>query len=178
LTWQVPVRTAAGEPAPTITGYRIYGRELRSSVPSASPEELPQGKPESHAALLASAESNNYRDTSVVFDHTYVYMVRSVIQVEGDELESSDSQPVKVIPHDTFPPPSAGPRRRLAAWLGPGTVLIDLSWSINLETDLAAIASIEVSRRAQGASLSRRNCCPRPRFVIGLYSPADAIGTP
>src|SRR6267143_4300829 len=74
LTWPVPVRTAAGEPAPTITGYRIYRRELRSSVPSASPEELPQGKPESHAALLASAESNNYRDTSVVFDHTYVYI--------------------------------------------------------------------------------------------------------
>ena len=138
LAWPVPVRAAAGEPVPTITGYRIYRRELRSSVPSASSEELPQSKPESHAALLASAESNNYRDTSVVFDHTYVYILRSVIQVEGDELESSDSQPVKVIPHDTFPP--APPQDLVAALLpglAPGTLLVDLSWSINLETDLA-----------------------------------------
>src|SRR6266404_3857629 len=89
LTWPVPVRAAAGEPVPTITGYRIYRSEIHPSAPSSSPEELPQGKPESRAALLASSETNNYRDTSVVFDHTYFYMVRSVMQVEGVELESS-----------------------------------------------------------------------------------------
>jgi hypothetical protein len=138
LTWPVPARTAAGEPAPAITGYRVYRREIHPSAPSSSPEDLPQGKPESHATLLASSESNNYRDTSVVFDHPYVYIVRSVIQVEGDELESSDSQPVKVAPHDTFPPaPPQGLVAALLPGLAPGTVLVDLSWSINLETDLA-----------------------------------------
>jgi hypothetical protein len=138
LTWPVPASTAAGEPAPAITGYRVYRREIHPSAPSSSPEDLPQGKPESHATLLASSESNNYRDTSVVFDHPYVYIVRSVIQVEGDELESSDSQPVKVAPHDTFPPaPPQGLVAALLPGLAPGTVLVDLSWSINLETDLA-----------------------------------------
>src|SRR5229473_8535215 len=78
LTWPVPAGTAAGEPVSTISGYRIYRSEIHPFAPSSSPQDLPQGKPESHAALLASSESNNYRDTSDVFDHTYVYIVRSV----------------------------------------------------------------------------------------------------
>jgi len=138
LTWPVPARTAAGEPVSTITDYRIYRLEIHPSAPSSSPEDLPQGKPESHAALLASSESNSYRDTSFVFEHTYLYTVRSAIQGEGEELESSDSQPVTVTPRDTFPP--APPQDLVAALLPglePGTVFVDLSWSINLETDLA-----------------------------------------
>jgi hypothetical protein len=138
LSWPAPVGTAAGDPIPTITGYRIYRAEIHPSAPSSSPQDLPPGKPGSHAALLASSETNRYRDTSVVFDHTYVYTVRSVIRVEGVELESSDSQSVTVTPRDVFPP--AAPQGLVAALLpgsAPGTVLVDLSWSINLETDLA-----------------------------------------
>ena len=96
------------------------------------------GQPETHAALLASSEISSYRDTSVVFDHTYVYTVRSVIQIGGKELESSDSQPVTFTPRDIFPP--AAPHGLVAALLpgaAPGTVVVDLSWSSNLETDLA-----------------------------------------
>jgi hypothetical protein len=138
LSWPVPAVTAAGEPVTTITGYRIYRSETNRAAAGSTPQELPQGKPEVHAALLASSETNHYRDTSVVFDHTYVYLVRSVIQVEGTELESSDSQPVSVTPRDIFPP--AAPQGLVAAVLPgttAGTVLVDLSWSINLETDLA-----------------------------------------
>ena len=138
LTWPVPARTAAGEPVSIITDYRIYRLEIHPSAPSLSPEDLPQGKPESHAALLASSESNSYRDTSFVFEHTYLYTVRSAIQGEGEELESSDSQPVTVTPHDTFPPvPPQGLVAASLPGLAPGAVLVDLSWSINLETDLA-----------------------------------------
>jgi hypothetical protein len=163
LTWPVPARIAAGEPAPAITGYRIYRRELHSSAPSSSPEELPQSKPESHIALLASSESNNYRDTSVVFDHTYVYIVRSVIQVEGDELESSDSQPVAVTPHDTFPP--ASPQGLVAALLpgpAPSTVLVDLSWSINLETDLAGYRVYRSEQEGTRGQLVTPDLLPTP----------------
>ncbi len=138
LTWPAPSGTASGEPVPTINGYRIYRSEIHPAAPASPPQELPPGKPESHAALLASSETNSYRDTSVVFDHTYVYTVRSVVQVEGNELESSDSQPVTVTPRDIFPP--AAPQGLVAALLpgaAPGTVLVDLSWSINLETNLA-----------------------------------------
>jgi len=138
LTWPVPANAAAAESAPAITGYRVYRTEIHPSAATPSPRAVPQGKVESNAAPLASTETNSYRDTTFVFDQTYVYVVRSVIQVEGQELESSDSQPVTVTPRDTFPP--AAPQGIVAALLpgaAPGTVLVELSWSINLETDLA-----------------------------------------
>jgi len=137
LTWPVPTATAAGEPVSTITGYRIYRSEIHPEVPSSPPQELPPGKPEARPAPLGFSETNSYRDASVVFDHTYVYTVRSVVGVDGNELGSSDSQPVTVTPRDTFPP--AAPQGLVAAMLrgaAPGTVVVDLSWSINLETDL------------------------------------------
>jgi hypothetical protein len=163
LTWPVPARTAAAKPVSTITGYRIYRSEIHPSAPASSPEDLPQGRPESHAALLASSESNNYRDTSFVFEHTYVYIVRSVIQVEGDELESSDSQPVTVTPHDTFPPaPPQGLVAALLPGLATGTVLVDLSWSINLETDLAGYRVYRTEQEGTRGQLVTPELLPTP----------------
>jgi hypothetical protein len=163
LTWPVPARTAAAEPVSTITGYRICRSEIHPSAPTSSPEDLPQGRPESHAALLASSESNNYRDTSFVFEHTYVYIVRSVIQVEGDELESSDSQPVTVTPHDTFPPaPPQGLVAALLPGLATGTVVVDLSWSINLETDLAGYRVYRTEQEGTRGQLVTPELLPTP----------------
>ena len=138
LTWAAPTVTAAGEPVSNIKGYRIYRAEIHPEVPPSSPQGLPPGKPEPNPALLAFSETDSYRDTSIVFDHTYVYTVRSAVQVDGNELESSDSQPATVTPRDIFPP--AAPQGLVAAVLPgatPGTGVVDLSWSINLETDLA-----------------------------------------
>jgi fibronectin type 3 domain-containing protein len=138
LTWPVSAATAAGEPVTAIASYKIYRAETHPAAVASSRQDLPQDKPEAHPALLASSETNTYRDSSMVFDHTYVYVVRSVIQVDSSELESSDSAPVTVTPRDTFPP--APPQGLVAALLpgpAPGKALVDLSWSINLETDLA-----------------------------------------
>jgi len=162
LSWPAPA-SAAGEPASAITEYRIYRSEIHPAAPASRPQELPAGKPESHAALLASSETNSYRDTSVVYDHTYVYIVRSVIRVEGKEVESSDSQPVTVTPRDIFPP--AAPQGLVAALLpgaAPGTVLVDLSWSINLETDLGGYRVYRSEQEGTRGQLVLADLLPTP----------------
>ncbi len=163
LTWPVPAATAAGEPVTTISSYKIYRSETHPAEAGAPPQDLLPGKLEAHPALLASSETNSFRDASMVFDHTYVYLVRSVIQVEGNELESSDSQPVTVTPHDTFPP--AVPQGLVAAVLPgatSGTVLVDLSWSINLETDLAGYHVYRSEQEGTRGQLVTPDLLPTP----------------
>ena len=163
LTWPVPAATAAGELVTTISSYKIYRSETHPAEAGALPRDLLPGKLEAHPALLASSESNTFRDASMVFDHTYVYLVRSVIQVEGNELESSDSQPVTVTPYDTFPP--AVPQGLVAAVLPgatSGTVLVDLSWSINLETDLAGYHVYRSEQEGTRGQLVTPDLLPTP----------------
>jgi fibronectin type 3 domain-containing protein len=138
LSWSVPARTSAGEPLPASIAYRIYRSESSPADGTPAPPVPQHGKRDVESAPLATSDSNSYRDPSFTFDHTYVYTVRSVVQVENNPVESADSEPVTVTPHDTFPP--AAPQGVVAAVLPgptPGTVAVDLSWSINLETDLA-----------------------------------------
>jgi fibronectin type 3 domain-containing protein len=67
-----------------------------------------------------------------------VYVVRTVLSGEGSGVESSDSRTVTIKPVDTFPP--AAPQGLVAAVIGEaagGKTVVDLSWSINVEADLA-----------------------------------------
>lgn len=138
LSWPAPARTSAGDPLSALAGYRIYRTEINPSAAS-SPAQVPsRGKRETPSAPLATSETNSYFDTAFNFDRTYIYTVRSVIEAEGKELESSDSQVVTVATRDTFPP--AAPQGLVVALLPgatPETFVAELSWSINLETDLA-----------------------------------------
>ena len=138
LSWTIPTRTSAGDPLPSLDAYHIYRTEINSASPS-SLEIHPSGKGEANPVpLLDSSQTNSYRDTSFTFDRTYIYTIRSVIQVNGTSLESSDSQPVTVTPHDIFPP--ATPQSLVAVsprCAPPDALYVDLSWAINLETDLA-----------------------------------------
>lgn len=138
LSWSAPTRTSAGDPLPAITEDRVYRGEIDPASAVAAANDLSQAKWKSPLVLLASSATNSYRDTAFGFGKTYLYTVRTVIPGDGSALESSDSVPAIVTPRDIFPP--AVPQGLVAAVLSaePNTPPeVDLSWSINTETDLA-----------------------------------------
>lgn len=138
LTWPAPTQTSAGEPLTAISGYHVYRGEIDPHVPAPTSKDLATTRWISALAFLGPSSTNSYSDARFDFGKTYVYAVRSVILVEGNEIESDNSQPVTMTPLDIFPP--GAPQGVVAAVLPgttPSTFFVDLSWSINTETDLA-----------------------------------------
>jgi hypothetical protein len=138
LTWTAPTRTSGGDPLSGFSEYRIYRGEVDASTAEAAATDLSKVKWKAPLALLSGSDERAYRDTLFDFGKSYAYIVRTVVVVEGNPLESADSNPAIVSPRDTFSP--ASPQNLVVAALSgasPGSVLADLSWSINLETDLA-----------------------------------------
>jgi fibronectin type 3 domain-containing protein len=163
LSWTPPERTSTGDPVPALTGYRIYRSDMAPSATSSSAQLSPQGKADLPSSLLAATEASSYRDNSFSFGHTYVYIVRSVILADGNELESGASPPVTVTPRDTFPPiPPQGPVAVLLPGSAPGTYVVDLSWSISLETDLAGYRVYRSEQEGATGELLNPELLPTP----------------
>ena len=137
LSWSPPTRITTGAPIPSISEYRVYRGEIEPAS-GAVASDLSQVKWKSPLTLLASTTSNAYRDTNFDFGKTYFYAVRTEIPADGGTVESADSVLAAITPRDIFPP--AVPQGLLVAVIvgsptnGPE---VDLSWSINAETDLA-----------------------------------------
>jgi fibronectin type 3 domain-containing protein len=165
LSWPAPARTSAGDSLSEMTRYRIYRWQVNPCAATSSVQVPSEGKGKSPSSPLATSETNSYSDTSFNFDRTYIYVVRSVIQVEGKELESSDSQPLTVTPRDTFPP--AAPQSVVAALLfgpAPGDFVVELSWSISLETDLAGYRVYRSEQESIRGQLLNADLLPTPAF--------------
>ena len=92
LNWAAPARTSAGDPLSSAISYRIYRSEINPAATTPAPRVLQHGKRDVESAPLATAGSNSYSDASFSFDHTYVYTVRSVIQIENNSVESAEPQ--------------------------------------------------------------------------------------
>jgi hypothetical protein len=138
LSWSAPTRTSTGDPLPAISEYRIYRGEIDPAPADAAAKDLSQAKWKSPLVLLGASPTTTYRDTAFDFGKTYVYTVRTVIPADGGTIESGDSNPAIVTPRDVYPP--AVPQGLVAAVVTPdpnGPPEVDLSWSINTETDLA-----------------------------------------
>jgi hypothetical protein len=165
LSWGAPTRTSGGDPLGAISGYRVYRGELEPASVEAASKDLSQAKWKVPLALLAPIEETTYRDTLFDFGKTYVYVVRSVLPLDGNSLESSDSEPAIVSPRDIFPP--AAPQNVAAAVL-PGATpearLVDLSWSINLETDLAGYRVYRSEQEGIRGELVTPDLLPAPAY--------------
>jgi hypothetical protein len=165
LSWPAPARTSGGDALSAIPGYHIYRGELDPGIADAAAKDFAQARWKSPLLQIASSETNSYRDAGFDFGKTYLYLVRGVVTGDGNPLESADSVPAIVAARDTFPP--AAPQDVVTAVL-PGTdapsVLVDLSWSINVETDLAGYRVYRSEEESTRGRLLTPDLLPTPAY--------------
>lgn len=165
LKWDAPTQTSGGGALPsTIAEYHVYRGELQPGSAENAEKDLRAAAWKLPLLEIAAPRTPEYQDAGFDYGKTYVYVVRSVVKEEGVTRESGDSQPAMVTPKDIFPP--AAPRDVVAAVLpataGPGVV--DLSWSLNVETDLAGYRVYRSeSEGTRGQSLSQE-LVPTPAY--------------
>jgi hypothetical protein len=138
LTWTPPLQTSGGDPLSAVSSFHIYRGEVDPRAHDSAAKDLSHEKWISPITLLANSDTASYRDAQFDFGKTYVYIVRSTITAEGNLLESDDSDPLLLAAVDTFPP--SVPQGVVAAVTSAendSPPEVDLSWSINSETDLA-----------------------------------------
>lgn len=163
LSWSAPVRTSAGDPLPPISAYRIYRGEIAPETAAPAGKDLFLVKWISPLAPIGPSSTNSYRDTQFEFGKTYVYVIRTLITQDGNEIESDNSDPATVPALDTFPP--AAPQGLVAAVIpgaAPPTLVVDLTWSINLETDLAGYRVYRSEQEGTRGQLVTADLLPVP----------------
>jgi hypothetical protein len=165
LSWAVPNRTSAGAQLPPIQEFHVYRGELDPGTSAAAEKDLRAAKWKLPLLKIATTTVPEYKDAGFDFGKTYAYIVRSAISEGGSFLESGDSRPAILTPKDIFPP--AAPQDVVAAVL-PGTTsgssVVDLSWSINLENDLAGYRIYRSEQKDVRGQLLTPELLPTPAY--------------
>jgi hypothetical protein len=165
LSWSAPTHTSSGDSLPPISEYRVYRGEVDPGSADSAAKDLSQAKWKSPFALLASTPTSSYRDTAFDFGKTYLYTVQTVIPADGGTVESADSVPAIVTPRDVFPP--AVPEGLVSAVVRSepnGAPEVDLSWSINGETDLAGYRVYRSEQQGTPGQLVTPDLLPSPAY--------------
>ena len=165
LKWVAPTRTSAGEPLSAVQEYHVYRGELDPATAGVAASDPLQAKWKSPLLQLGATTTTDYRDSGFDYGKTYAYLVRSVIASPAGVLESSDSPLAIVTPKDTFPP--AAPQGIVAAvqpGTTPGSVAVELSWSINVEPDLAGYRVYRSEQEGARGALLTPELLPSPAY--------------
>lgn len=115
--------------------------------------------------LLGETSSPSFSDASFTFGTTYEYAVRSMARYDAGEVESEDSAPLIVTPRDTFPP--AAPEGLVAAVVpanGNEGALVDLSWKISPEPDVAGYNAYRGDEESAVGKRVNSELLPTPAF--------------
>ena len=127
--------------------------------PNAGAEKTGSEPSETPLVKIGESETSSFRDAQAEFGKTYTYSVRSVVRYPGEMLESADSAFAVVTPKDVFPP--SAPQGLVVALVpreGETPAILDLSWAISPETD---VAGYNVYRSEQeGVAGTRLNAEP------------------
>src|ERR1700722_11361325 len=155
---------AALPPGASSRVYRIYRGELESGQAS-PPPDLSQAKLKTPLELAGTSSSNEFRDSQFEFGTPYLYTVRSAAQFGTDLVESADSAPAIVTPHDVFPP--AAPTN-LEISVVPATpqalAYVELSWAISPEGDLAGYSVYRSDAQDAPGERVSTETLPSPTF--------------
>lgn len=166
LKWTAPIKTSGGEPLPAVVQeYRLYRGELDPASAEVAQKDLHQAVWKSPLLRIATVTATEYQDAGFDYGKAYAYVVRSVISAGVGTLESSESRVVVILPRDTFPP--ASPADLVAAVLaaGPsGKQVVDLSWSINVEPDMAGYRVYRRDREDSQGQLLTPELLPTPAY--------------
>jgi hypothetical protein len=165
LSWTAPTQTSAGEPLAGGVSFFIYRGEIDPASEAAAEKDLHAAVWKAPSLQIGTSTAPEYQDTGFDWGKTYVYTVRSAISVNGALLQSGDSRPVILTPKDIFPP--AAPEDLVSAVLPgdkPGTSIVDLSWAINLETDLAGYRVYRSERENERGQMLTPNLLPSPEY--------------
>jgi len=165
LTWTAPTQTSAGDPLSGGVSFFIYRGELDPASEAAAEKDLHAAAWKAPLLQIGTSTSPQYQDTGFDWGKTYVYTVRSAMSVNGTLLQSGDSRPVILTPKDIFPP--AAPEDLVFAVLPgdkAGASVVDLSWAINLETDLAGYRVYRSELENEKGQLLTPKVLPSPAY--------------
>jgi hypothetical protein len=154
--------------AAAVSSYRVYRGELEPGSAAEAATDPSKAKWKSPPALLGPATSTEFADTQFVFGAAYVYTVRAVSVIAGDDansLESPDSAAVLVEARDIFAP--GAPQGLVAVYVPGGerpAGQAELSWTMNTESDLAGFRVYRSEKEGTAGTILTPEWLPTPAF--------------
>ena len=129
LSWTPATKTPVGAVSPPVS-YRIYRSQGQGNSPVQSGAAT--------STRIGETQTASYLDPEIQFGNSYSYSVRSVVRIDGKDIESGESNRAAIVARDTFPP--ATPQGLVVVYVPARAgepANLELSWNISVETDLA-----------------------------------------